>query len=85
MGDHTAKRCVKSIALYLHNTRPLAAGESAVPVVFTVERTRDGYSFLTRTVKVLQRNKTIFVALVSFHKQETGLQVRLRICTHAIM
>ena len=56
-----------------------------MPVVFTVERTRDGYSFLTRTVKVLQRNKTIFVALVSFHKQETGLQVRLRICTHAIM
>ena len=55
---------------------PDPAGESDVPIVFTVERTRDGKSFLTRTVKVLQRNKTIFVALVSFHIQEEGLEVR---------
>ena len=55
---------------------PDPAGESDVPVAFTVERTRDGKSFLTRTVKVLQRNKTIFVALVSFHMQESGLEVR---------
>ena len=52
-----------------------SAGESDVPVVFTVERTRDGRSFVTRTVKVLQRNKPIFVAVASFHIEEQGLEV----------
>ena len=63
---------------------PLSAGESAVPILFKVERTRDGHSFMTRTVKVLQRNKTIFVGVISFHKEETGLHVRARATSRTV-
>lgn len=43
------------------------AGDPAVPVVFRVERDRDGRSFSSRRVVALQRGETVFTLSTSFH------------------
>eukprot|EP01062_Namystynia_karyoxenos_P074835 TRINITY_DN71872_c0_g1_i1.p1 TRINITY_DN71872_c0_g1~~TRINITY_DN71872_c0_g1_i1.p1 ORF type:complete len:342 (+),score=86.64 TRINITY_DN71872_c0_g1_i1:84-1109(+) len=45
-------------------------GDNSVPALYHVDCSRDGKSFATRTVTVRQRGKVIFVALVSFQKEE---------------
>ena len=52
----------------------LLAGDPAIPVVYEVERVRDGGSFTTRRVKAIQNGQAIFVMSTSFHKQERGLE-----------
>ena len=44
-----------------------------VPAIFEVERIRDGKSFNTRRIKVIQSGKAIFNMDVSFQVSETGL------------
>jgi len=48
----------------------LRAGDPAVPVVYTVDRIRDGRSFTTRRVVAQQHGKAIFNMAVSFHAAE---------------
>jgi acyl-CoA thioesterase II len=43
-----------------------------VPLVYTVDRTRDGRSFTTRRVAAIQHGKTIFTLSASFHHAELG-------------
>ena len=50
----------------------LRGGDPAVPVVFTVDRIRDGSSFNTRRVVAVQHGRAIFNMSVSFHKEEDG-------------
>lgn len=50
----------------------LLAGDPAYPIIYDVERIRDGGSFTTRRVKAIQHNRAIFVMSASFHKQETA-------------
>lgn len=50
----------------------LRPGDPAVPVVYTVDRIRDGRSFTTRRVVAQQRGKAIFNMAVSFHEAEKG-------------
>lgn len=50
----------------------LLAGDPAYPIIYDVERIRDGSSFTTRRVKAIQHNRAIFVMSASFHKQETA-------------
>ena len=50
----------------------ILAGNPAIPILYDVERVRDGASFATRMVKALQANRTIFTMLVSFHRDERG-------------
>jgi len=45
-------------------------GDSSIPIVYYVERVRDGRSFCTRTVKATQRGRSIFTCQASFHKRE---------------
>eukprot|EP01065_Artemidia_motanka_P047090 TRINITY_DN7296_c0_g1_i1.p1 TRINITY_DN7296_c0_g1~~TRINITY_DN7296_c0_g1_i1.p1 ORF type:complete len:360 (+),score=122.07 TRINITY_DN7296_c0_g1_i1:58-1080(+) len=45
-------------------------GDNTVPALYHVSRVRDGRSFATRTVKATQRGRAIFVASVSFHRDE---------------
>ena len=47
-------------------------GDPSVPIIYEVERIRDGRSFLTRRVVALQHGKAIFSMSVSFHKHEDG-------------
>jgi acyl-CoA thioesterase II len=51
----------------------LLPGDPAVPIVYEVERTRDGGSFTTRRVKAIQHGKTMFAMSASFQKAEAGL------------
>ena len=45
-----------------------------VPIVYQVERVRDGRSFTTRRVIAVQQGRTIFNLTASFHQPETGLR-----------
>ena len=50
----------------------LRPGDPSVPVVYTVDRIRDGKSFTTRRVVAQQRGRAIFNMSVSFHEPEDG-------------
>lgn len=50
----------------------LLAGDTSIPIVYDVERTRDGGSFTTRRVTAKQHGETIFVLAASFHTGERG-------------
>ena len=56
-------------SLHAYFIRP---GDPAVPLVYTVERVRDGRSFTTRRVSAIQHGKTIFTLSASFHHPEPG-------------
>lgn len=51
----------------------LLPGDPKVPIIYDVERTRDGKSFSTRLVKAIQHGQPIFTMSVSFHNGEGGL------------
>src|SRR5215475_12937807 len=51
----------------------LLAGDPKVPIIYDVERVRDGKSFTTRRVKAVQHGQAIFITSVSFHRDEEGL------------
>src|SRR5262245_20982018 len=51
----------------------LLAGDPKVPIIYEVERVRDGKSFTTRRVKAIQHGHPIFVTSVSFHRHEPGM------------
>jgi acyl-CoA thioesterase-2 len=52
----------------------LRPGDPGVPVIYTVQRLRDGKSFTTRHVIALQRGKAIFDASISFQVPERGYE-----------
>ena len=52
----------------------LLGGDPGTPIIYDVERVRDGSSFNTRRVKAIQHGRPIFVLSVSFHKEEHGYQ-----------
>jgi acyl-CoA thioesterase-2 len=49
-------------------------GDLEVPIVYFVDRLRDGKSFATRRVTAIQHGRAIFNMAVSFHDQEAGLE-----------
>jgi acyl-CoA thioesterase-2 len=51
----------------------LLAGDPKVPIVYEVDRIRDGKSFTTRRVIAIQHGRAIFSMSVSFHGDEQGL------------
>ena len=51
----------------------LLPGDPAVPIIYEVERLRDGRSFVTRRVKAIQHGQAIFSLSASFHGEEPGL------------
>ena len=51
----------------------LLPGDPSRPIVYNVERVRDGGSFSTRRVTGIQHGRAMFVMSVSFHKEEPGL------------
>ncbi|MBZ4417339.1 acyl-CoA thioesterase II [Myxococcus sp. RHSTA-1-4] len=50
----------------------LRAGDASMPVVYTVDRVRDGGSFTTRRVVAIQKGQPIFTMIASFHGDEQG-------------
>jgi len=47
-------------------------GDPAVPLVYLVDRVRDGRAFTTRRVSAVQHGQTIFTLSASFHHAEPG-------------
>ena len=48
----------------------LASASTATPIVYSVERLRNGKSYVTRSVKAVQNGHIIFIMLCSFQKPE---------------
>jgi acyl-CoA thioesterase-2 len=55
----------------------LLAGDPKVPIIYEVDRIRDGKSFTTRRVVAIQHGRAIFSMSVSFHAAETSLDHQL--------
>jgi len=55
----------------------LRPGDPAVPILYEVDRIRDGRSFTTRRVVGIQHGRAIFNLQASFHVQESGLDHQL--------
>ena len=47
-------------------------GDPKVPIIYEVDRIRDGGSFTTRGIKAIQHGKAIFSMMASFHREEEG-------------
>lgn len=47
-------------------------GDSTIPILYHVERVREGKSFMTRTVQARQKGKTIFTTTCSFMREGSG-------------
>jgi acyl-CoA thioesterase-2 len=56
----------------------LLPGDPKVPIVYDVDRIRDGRSFTTRRVVAIQHGHAIFTMAVSFHADEPGLAHQAR-------
>src|SRR4029450_6359486 len=50
----------------------LLPGDPKVPIIYDVDRIRDGKSFTTRRVVAIQHGEAIFSMSASFHVQEPG-------------
>jgi acyl-CoA thioesterase-2 len=70
-AQHTvdAERSVHSIHAYF-----LRAGDINAPIVFDVDRSRDGHSFSVRRVTAIQHGKPILVFAASFQISEPGVE-----------
>ncbi len=69
-----AGRTVEDLLAHSLHGYFLRAGDPEIPVIYTVDRIRDGRSFVTRRVVAKQRGKAIFNMACSFHKFEHGLE-----------
>jgi acyl-CoA thioesterase II len=67
-----ADRPVHSLHAYF-----LRPGDPAVPILYDVDRIRDGRSFTTRRVVAIQHGRAIFNLAASFHTPEPGLDHQL--------
>ena len=47
-------------------------GDPQIPIIYQVERLRDGKSYSTRRVTAIQHGNAIFSIMVSFHAEEEG-------------
>jgi len=65
--DDVATRPPHSLHAYF-----LLGGDPKVPIVYEVDRIRDGKSFTTRRVVAIQHGQAIFTMAVSYHVAEEG-------------
>jgi acyl-CoA thioesterase II len=63
-----ADRPVHSLHAYF-----LRPGDFSVPIIYDVDRIRDGQSFTTRRVNAIQHGRPIFSLAASFHMEEEGV------------
>ena len=69
-----AQRTVDNRGAHSLHAYFLRAGDPAVPIIYEVERIRDGKSFSTRRVVAIQHGHAIFSMSASFHRDEEGLE-----------
>ena len=71
-ASYTADRPVNSLHAYF-----LYGGDINAPIIYEVDKLRDGKSFLSRQVRAIQHGRTIFSAMVSFATPEEGLNYQI--------
>src|SRR5215813_8816279 len=52
----------------------LIGGDPKVPIIYEVDRIRDGKSFTTRRVVAIQHGQAIFTLMVSYHNDESWIE-----------
>jgi acyl-CoA thioesterase-2 len=69
-----AQRTVEGRTLHSLHVYFILGGDPREPILFEVERIRDGRSFTTRRVVARQRGEAIFALSASFQVEEEGLE-----------
>jgi len=67
-----ASRTVEVKAVHSLHAYFLRLGDPSVPIIYDVDRIRDGRSFATRRVVAIQHGEAIFNLQASFHADEPG-------------
>ncbi|WP_373358475.1 acyl-CoA thioesterase [Acinetobacter lactucae] len=67
-ASYTTDRPAHSLHAYF-----LYGGDINAPIIYEVDRLRDGKSFVSRHVRAIQHGRVIFSAMVSFANREEGL------------
>lgn len=67
-ASYTTDRPAHSLHAYF-----LYGGDINAPIIYEVDRLRDGKSFVSRQVRAIQHGRVIFSAMVSFANAEEGL------------
>ncbi|MEO6509589.1 MAG: acyl-CoA thioesterase domain-containing protein, partial [Nocardioides sp.] len=70
-GIRTADDDLRVHSLHSYFLRP---GDTAVPIIYDVERLRDGRSFSTRQIVARQHGRPIYFMTASFQRDEEGLE-----------
>src|SRR5882672_3211624 len=68
-----ATRTVEGRAPHSLHAYFLLPGDMAAPIVYEVDRIRDGRSFTARSVQAIQHGQPIFSGIASFQVPEAGL------------
>ncbi|MEG1093296.1 MAG: thioesterase family protein, partial [Acinetobacter sp.] len=71
-ASYTTDRPAHSLHAYF-----LFGGDVNAPIIYEVDRIRDGKSFVSRQVRAIQHGRTIFMCMVSFAHQEEGLNYQI--------
>jgi acyl-CoA thioesterase-2 len=69
-----AERTVESRVAHSLHGYFLLPGDGAAPILYQVERTRDGRTFATRRVQAVQHGQIIFSMIASFQLPESGFE-----------
>src|ERR1700677_5260488 len=73
-----ASRTVEDRAPHSLHGYFMLGGDPKVPIIYEVDRIRDGKSFTTRRVNAIQHGRAIFSMAVSFHVTEEGWMHQLK-------
>lgn len=71
-ASYTTDRPAHSLHAYF-----LFGGDINAPIIYEVDRLRDGKSFVSRQVRAIQHGRLIFTALISFTQPEEGLNYQV--------
>jgi acyl-CoA thioesterase II len=72
-----AARTIERGAVHSLHAYFLRPGDPTVPILYQVDRIRDGRSFTTRRVVAIQHGRAIFNLAASFHSEEPGFEFHM--------
>jgi len=72
-----ASRTVEHVGAHSLHAYFLRPGDMEAPIVYEVDRVRDGRSFTTRRVQAIQHGQPILTMIASFQRDEDGLSHQL--------
>ena len=73
-----ARTVEEGVAVHSLHSYFLRPGDPSIPILYEVDRIRDGRSFVTRRVVAIQHGRAIFNLQASFHTDEAGFSSRMK-------